>query len=74
MVYDIRANIKLDKYREETNGITVQDYKAFINFIPETSHNEDHKTDYYQKFKSYSNALAPFAGLEFATEHGIYIG
>ena len=28
------------------------------------------KDDYYQKFKSYTNALAPFSGLELANENG----
>lgn len=69
MVYDIHANIKLDKNRAENNGITLQDYKVFCHSLPNTyQHNDEEEC--YQKFKSYSNALAPFAGLEFATDHG----
>ena len=29
------------------------------------------KDDYYHKFKSYTNALAPFSGLELANEQGM---
>ena len=71
LVYDVNSNIKLDKYRKEFNGITVQDYKVFWNTIPSSDYDKDMKDDYYQKFKSYSNALAPFSGLDLANEHGI---
>lgn len=63
--------MKLDKYRKELNGITVQDYKSFLNEVPALDHDKDMKEDYYQKFKSYTNALAPFSGLDLANEHGI---
>ena len=70
LVYDVDANIKLNKYRQELNGLTVQDYKVFLNIVPIINHDKDMKDDYYQKFKSYTNALAPFSGLELANENG----
>ena len=73
LVYDINSNTKIDKYRRESNGITVQDYKVFCHTIPIVRYDKDAKFDYYQKFKSYTNALAPFAGLELASEHGIFV-
>ena len=70
VVYDVHADIKMDKNRKENNGITQQDYNVFRNFLPASWEETDSKHETYNKFKSYSNALAPFSGLEFATEHG----
>lgn len=69
MVYDINSNIEIDEPEESTKGITVQDYNVFRNTTPANEYDKNIKYDYYQKFKSYRNALAPFAGLEFATDH-----
>ena len=72
MVYDITANTKLDKFKAETNGISHQDYKVFCHTTPYIKRQDDLKPDYFEKFKSYTSALAPFAGLDLATEHGTY--
>ena len=73
MVYDITANVKLDKIRYEKNGISHQDYKVFCHTTPYIKRENDLKPDYFEKFKSYTSTLAPFAGLDLATEHGIYL-
>ena len=46
--------------------------KYFLHTIPIVRYDKDIKFDYYQKFKSYTNVLAPFADLELANEHGIF--
>lgn len=69
MVYDINSTIEIDEPEEATKGITIQDYNVFRNTTPANEYDKNTKYDYYQKFKSYRNALAPFAGLEFATDH-----
>ena len=68
MVYDINAEIVMDGPNDENKGIDIQDYNVFRNTTPANEYDKNAKYDYYQKFKSYRNALAPFAGLEFATE------
>lgn len=69
MVYDINADIVMDAPNDENKGIDIQDYNVFRNTTPANEIDKNTRYDYYQKFKSYRNALAPFAGLEFATEH-----
>ena len=69
MVYDINANIVMDPPEDVNKGIEIQDYNVFRNTTPANEYDKNTKYDYYQKFKSYRNALAPFAGLEFATDH-----
>ena len=69
MVYDINSDIEIDEPDEQTKGITLQDYNVFRNTTPANEYDKNTRHDYYQKFKSYRNALAPFAGLEFATDH-----
>lgn len=73
MVYDVYSQINLDVQREETKGISLKEYNFFRNFLPSNWHDNEEKHQWYNKFKSYSNALAPFAGLEFATELGMIL-
>lgn len=69
MVYDINANLILDELELGKQGLSLQDYHVFRNTSPTNEFDKSMRADYYQKFKSYRNALAPFSGLEFATEH-----
>jgi hypothetical protein len=69
MVYDINANILIDKLEESTNGMSEQDYNVFKNSTPVNEYDKNMGFGYYQKFKSYRNELAPFSGLEFASDH-----
>lgn len=69
MVYDINSEIEMDAPNEENKGISIQDYNVFKNATPANEYDKNTRHDYYQKFKSYRNALAPFSGLEFATDH-----
>jgi len=70
MIYDVHSSIKLEKKTLENKGISQQEYNVFQNYQPAHWIDSEEKHEWYHKFKSYSNALAPFAGLEFATEHG----
>jgi hypothetical protein len=69
IVYDINSNILLDACEVVNKGVSIQDFNVFKNTTPANEYDKNMRVDYYQKFKSYRNALAPFAGLEFATDH-----
>lgn len=69
IVYDVNTNILIDEAENPYKGISEQDYNVFRNSTPANEIDKNMGYDYYQKFKSYRNALAPFAGLEFATDH-----
>ena len=69
VVYDVNTNILIDQPETPNSSLSEQDYNVFRNTTPANEYDKNMRHDYYQKFKSYRNALAPFAGLEFATEH-----
>ena len=69
MVYDVNAKMLLDDQESPEKGLSEQDFNVFRNTMPANEYDKNMRADYYQKFKSYRNALAPFSGLEFASDH-----